>query len=147
MSTLGNQFNCPDCGTPFYNENGYEPHSHGEAIPIDPRGTLDMANMFRTRADLDNVERTRKVDLSNKTDLLNHLSSSNGHMMGPYAGWRATYVGEGPKEELGETVPGVRNYRGDDFELTHAELKTLHDHLHRVWGEPHLTQGDEHYHV
>lgn len=137
----GAQFSCQDCGKSFFTTSGYEPHSHGEPIEIDYRELEDISNQAKTHHALSEVERTRKVDLSNHADLLDHLSSMNGHAVGKYAKWRNAY------DELPDHIDGVRSSYGDDFELTHPELRIMHEKLHEHWGQEHLTNGDEHYHL
>ena len=144
-SNQGSQFSCQNCGKSFFTTNGYEPHSHGEPIEIDPRQVENISNQGKTYAELANIERTRKVDLGDHADLLDHMSSDNGHGMGKYANWRGSYDMEGIDQ-----VAGVRNYpdsRGLDFEMGHDELRKMHEKLHEVYPEEHLTNGDEHYHL
>lgn len=150
---LGNQFNCPTCGGPQYSSQGFTPHAHSGSHTLD----LDSSDRNEMRQISDasqwhakgaEIERTRTVDLSNKADLLDHLSSDNGHIIG-MPSWRASYLDAGPNREVGKQVPGVRDYRGEDFELTLPELQAMHSHLHRVYGdeEPHVTEGNEHRHL
>lgn len=139
----GSQFSCQNCGESFYTNKGYEPHSHGEPVEVDWRQVENISNQGKTAADLGEIERTRKVDLSNHADLLDHMTSEHGHYMGKYADWRATY-----KNEVPDNLQGVRPYRSDDFKLTHPELRVLHEKLHENYpDEQHLTVGDEHYHL
>jgi hypothetical protein len=85
------------------------------------------------------VERTRTVNLEDRNDLLDHITSDNGHIE-PHAKWR---------NEHPEDFPGIRPMRddGEDFELTTEELKKVHEHLHNEYpDEEHTTLGYEHFH-
>ena len=86
------------------------------------------------------IERTRAVHTHNHQDLLDHLKSDNGHLMGKYANYRNTHEDE--------HIPGVRpidnNY---DHELSHRELIALHHHDHNKWPDvEHTTLDGEHFH-
>jgi len=85
------------------------------------------------------VERTRTVDIHDHADLLDHLKSDNGHMMGRHAEWRNSHEDD--------HIPGVRPKGGDDREMTHQELIALHHHDHNKYtDEPHTTLDGEHFH-
>ena len=86
------------------------------------------------------IERTRTVKIHDHQDLLDHLKSNNGHILGKYANYRNTHEDE--------HIPGVRpiddNY---DHELTHRELIALHHHEHNKYPEDaHTTLDGEHFH-
>ena len=85
------------------------------------------------------IERTRSVSLHDHADLLDHLKSDNGHIMGPYAGYRNTHEGH---------IPGVRPVDPNwDHELTHRELIALHQHDHNQYDDmEHTTVDGEHFH-
>ena len=85
------------------------------------------------------IERTRAVNIHDHKDLLDHLQSDNGHMMGKYAGYRNSHD---------EHIPGVRPIDNDwDHELTHRDLIALHHHDHNKYPEdPHTTLDGEHFH-
>lgn len=141
MSTLGNQFNCQECGQPLYTAEGYSPHEHWNLDKEDADFLVGLAKYRRLEADTDEIERTRKVNLADPADLKDHLASDNGHMVGKYANWRNSYP------ELPENIPGVRSGQDEDFEMNHREMRIIHEKLHEHYDEPHLTNGDEHYHV
>lgn len=86
------------------------------------------------------IERTRAVNIHDHKDLLDHLQSDNGHIMGKYAQYRNTHDHE--------HIPGVRPKDPDyDHELTHRELIALHHHDHNQYtDEPHTTLDGEHFH-
>ena len=86
------------------------------------------------------IERTRAVHTHDHADLLDHLQSDNGHIMGKYAKYRNTHEDE--------HIPGVRpidpNY---DHELSHQELIALHHHDHNQYQDmEHTTVNGEHFH-
>ena len=127
--TFGAQFNCPECGSPQYDASGYTPHDHMsfKLGPVDIDHIKALAQAGRMSADADEIERTRRVDLGNRADLVDHLASDKGHLVGPHAEWRNSYP------ELGPHIPGVRDSHGEDFKLTDAELRTIHMKLHEHW--------------
>ena len=86
------------------------------------------------------IERTRTVHIHDQQDLLDHLKSDNGHIMGPYAGYRNTHEDE--------HIPGVRPIDDDfDHELSHRELIALHHHDHNKYpDQTHTTLDGEHFH-
>jgi hypothetical protein len=85
------------------------------------------------------IERTRNVQVHDHTDLLDHLQSDNGHIMGKYAQYRNTHDGH---------IPGVRPQDPNwDHELTHRELIALHQHDHNQYSDmDHTTLNGEHFH-
>lgn len=85
------------------------------------------------------IERTRSVNIHDHKDLLDHLQSDNGHMMGKYAGYRNSHD---------EHIPGVRPQDPNwDHELSHRDLIALHHHDHNKYPEdPHTTLDGEHFH-
>lgn len=85
------------------------------------------------------IERTRTVNIHDHADLLDHLKSNNGHLMGRHAQWRNTHEDE--------HIPGVRPKDWDDREMSHQELIALHHHDHGKYDdEPHTTLNGEHFH-
>ena len=85
------------------------------------------------------VERTRTVNIHDHADLLDHLKSDNGHIMGRHAEWRNTHEDD--------HIPGVRPKDWEDREMTHQELIALHHHDHSKYDdEPHTTLNGEHFH-
>jgi hypothetical protein len=85
------------------------------------------------------IERTRTVQVHDHADLLDHLQSDNGHIMGKYAQYRNTHEGH---------IPGVRPQDPNwDHELTHRELIALHQHDHNQYSDmDHTTLNGEHFH-
>jgi hypothetical protein len=152
---LGGQFNCKDCGQPVFDESGYTPHDHsnepdtdkGFTITLSPESLQwykDLHSAFALQAEGDSAERHREVDLSNRADLLDHLNSDNGHIMGGFGQYRASY-----NDDLGEkNIPGVRDSENDDFELTDAELRAIHSALHVHYADqPYENYGNMHRHL
>ena len=158
MTELSNQFNCPDCGKPQYTEKGYEPHDHSNDCPTcgDSKAdghwhtgmklTLDPSDiefykkvneMGKLQGQMDNIDATREVDLTNKADLLDHLGSDNGHGFAPYAGWCHTYDGEGLR-----TTSKCNQEMDHEMDLT--QLQSVHQELHEKYSEdyPHENTGD-----
>jgi hypothetical protein len=86
------------------------------------------------------IERTRAVHTHDHADLLDHLQSDNGHIMGRFAQYRNTHGDE--------HIPGVRPIDpGFDHELSHRELIALHQHDHNKYPEEGHTNVDgEHFH-
>lgn len=85
------------------------------------------------------IERTRAVSIHNHVDLLDHLQSDNGHMMGKFAQYRNSHD---------EHIPGVRPIDNNwDHELSHKDLIALHHHDHgKYTDDPHTTLDGEHFH-
>lgn len=99
----------------------------------------DVHNAARLSQSVDAIESTRLVSLHDHDDLLDHLKSDNGHIMGAYAHWRNSHD---------EHIPGVRPQSDTDRELTHQELIALHHHDHAKYPEdPHFTVDGEHWHA
>jgi transcription elongation factor Elf1 len=145
MPELGGQFNCPDCGTPQYSENGFEPHDHKNACPTCGESTADghwhieleptdidfyrkVNEMGNLQHQLDNIDATRTVDLTNKQDLIDHLASDNGHGFGRYAGWCRTYEGLNTNKNCNKEL---------DHEMTLTQLQSVHQELHDQEDIPH----------
>lgn len=86
------------------------------------------------------IERTRTVKTHDHQDLLDHLQSNNGHLMGRYAQYRNTHEDS--------HIPGVRPIDPDfDHELSHRELIALHHHDHNQYTDmEHTTINGEHFH-
>jgi hypothetical protein len=85
------------------------------------------------------IERTRTVQTHNHADLLDHLRSDNGHVMGKYAEFRNTHEDE--------HIPGVRPKEHYDNELSHRELIALHQHDHNKYTDmDHTSIDGEHFH-
>ena len=86
------------------------------------------------------IERTRAVHTHDHADLLDHLQSDNGHIMGKYANYRNTHQED-------EHIPNVRPMEHEDRELTHQELVALHHHDHNKYPDmEHTTVNGEHFH-
>ena len=85
------------------------------------------------------IERTRAVSIHDHKDLLDHLQSDNGHMMGKFAQYRNSHD---------EHIPGVRPIDNNwDHELSHKDLIALHHHDHNKYpDDPHTTLDGEHFH-
>jgi hypothetical protein len=85
------------------------------------------------------IERTRTVSIHDHKDLLDHLQSDNGHMMGKFAQYRNSHD---------EHIPGVRPIDNNfDHELSHKDLIALHHHDHgKYTDDPHTTLDGEHFH-
>jgi hypothetical protein len=85
------------------------------------------------------IERTRTVSIHDHKDLLDHLQSDNGHMMGKFAQYRNSHE---------EHIPGVRPIDNNfDHELSHKDLIALHHHDHgKYTDDPHTTLDGEHFH-
>ena len=85
------------------------------------------------------IERTRAVSIHDHKDLLDHLQSDNGHMMGKFAHYRNSHD---------EHIPGVRPIDNNwDHELSHKDLIALHHHDHNKYpDDPHTTLDGEHFH-
>jgi hypothetical protein len=85
------------------------------------------------------IERTRAVSIHDHKDLLDHMQSDNGHMMGKFAQYRNSHD---------EHIPGVRPIDNNfDHELSHKDLIALHHHDHgKYTDDPHTTLDGEHFH-
>jgi hypothetical protein len=85
------------------------------------------------------IERTRGVSLHDHADLLDHLKSDNGHIMGAYANYRNSHD---------DHIPGVRPVDNNfDHELSHRELIALHHHDHSKYPDmEHTTLDGNHFH-
>jgi hypothetical protein len=122
---------CPDCNQP------------GDHIHLDPHDIHmyeAMHNAGKMHAAGAEIERTRAVNIHDHADLLDHLRSDNGHMMGKYANYRNTHQED-------EHIPNVRPMEHEDRELTHQELIALHHHDHNKYPEEgHTTLNGEHFH-
>lgn len=122
---------CPECG-------GSGSHIHlSEGDVAAYQAVSSAAQLAAAGAE---VERTRSVHTHDRRDLLDHLQSDNGHMMGRFAGYRNTH--------LDEHIPGVRPIDRDyDHELSHRELIALHHHDHNQYSDMgHTTVDGEHFH-
>lgn len=132
MTEQGSQFNCPECGTPQYSEKGYEPHDHSSfTIDLDPSDIefyKKVNEMGRLQGQMNHIDATREVDLTNREDLLDHLSSDNGHGMGPYAGWCHTYDGLRTNSNCNQEM---------DHEMDLTQLQSVHQELHGKEDYPH----------
>ena len=114
-------------------------HKHIELSREDIEAYKGMQAASKLQAAGAEIERTRTVDIHNHADLLDHLSSNNGHMMGRFANWRNTHEDK--------HIPNVRPSQGDDRELSHQELIALHHHDHNKYPEDlHTTVNGEHFH-
>ena len=142
----GQQFTCEECGKPKYAAEGSS-HFHIPISQEDRDFYKGLREHFDMLHQMDSVERTREVNLNDKADLLDHLKSNNGHMMGEYAGYRGTYY-QRPYHDIPDRIPGVRDYDGEDHELSHEELKAVHTQLHNLYpDEAHVTEGSYHRHL
>ena len=108
--------------------------------PEDIKAYEAMHNAGKLQAAGAEIERTRTVKTHDHADLLDHMQSNNGHLMGRYAKYRNTHEHE--------HIPGVRpidpNY---DHELSHQELIALHHHDHNQYQDmEHTTVNGEHFH-
>lgn len=141
MTEQGAQFSCPNCGEPFYNENGYNPHQHSDHAGFH----LDSNDLDRikqlgvhlaTVRELGDVEKARDVNLSSYNDLKDHLSSEHGHGIGPNADWESAYEYDLPKESYGD----------DDRELSLYELQLKHQKLHDAYPDEKYENTTESWH-
>ena len=116
--------------------DGFEVHLD----PEDIRNYEAISQAAKLHATGASIERTRTVKTHDHADLLDHLQSNNGHVMGKYAQYRNTHEDE--------HIPGVRpidpNY---DHELSHRELIALHQHDHNKYpDQEHTTLDGDHFH-
>lgn len=124
---------CEDCGKP--NADGHFHVQFSEDNIAAMRAYHEAAKLSAAGAE---IERTRTVDLSDRNDLVDHLSSDNAHMMGKWSTWRNSHD---------EDIPGVRPQSDEDFELTDEELRAVHEHEHAKYDdEPFTTLGSSHFH-
>ena len=122
------------CGSSWCDNQ--EPHMH--LSDEDVQAYKAMAEAGRLSAEGARIERTRTVNIHDYQDLLDHLQSNNGHVMGPYANWRNSHD---------EHIPNVRPMEDDDRELSHQELIALHHHDHNNYPDMiHTTLDGEHFH-
>jgi hypothetical protein len=123
---------CSECGKP-------DDHIHLSEHDVNTYKAIGEA--ARLSAMGSEIERTRAVKTHDHQDLLDHLQSDNGHLMGRYAQYRNTHQED-------EHIPGVRPIDPDyDHELTHRELIALHHHDHNKYPEDkHTTIDGEHFH-
>jgi hypothetical protein len=126
----------PHCASEWCNE----PKDHIHLSEQDVNAYKQMHEAAQISHAGTEIERTRAVQTHEHADLLDHLQSNNGHIMGRYAQYRNTHDDE--------HIPGVRpidpNY---DHELTHRELIALHQHDHNKYPEEgHTTMDGEHFH-
>jgi hypothetical protein len=121
---------CPDCGKP-------NDHIHLDEHSVNAYKQIHEAAKMAAMGS--EIERTRSVSLHSHADLLDHLKSDNGHIMGAYANYRNSHD---------EHIPGVRPIDPNwDHELSHRELIALHQHDHNKYPEdPHTTIDGEHFH-
>lgn len=126
----------PHCGSEWCNETSDHFHLSEESVNSF-KAMHEAAQMHHAGAE---IERTRAVQTHDHADLLDHLRSDNGHVMGRYAQYRNTHEDE--------HIPGVRPIDpGYDHELTHRELIALHNHDHNKYpDEGHTTLNGEHFH-
>jgi hypothetical protein len=122
---------CPDCGK-------VNDHIHLDEESVNAYQQIHAAAKMAAMGS--EIERTRSVSIHNHADLLDHLQSDNGHIMGKYAQYRNTH------EDT--HIPGVRPIDNDfDHELSHKELIALHHHDHNKYpDDPHTTVDGEHFH-
>ena len=123
------------CDEPGCNEPN--DHIHLSREDIDTYKAIhEAAQLHHAGAE---IERTRTVNIHDHADLLDHLKSDNGHIMGAYANYRNSHEGH---------IPGVRPIDPDfDHELTHRELIALHHHDHNQYPDmDHTTLNGEHFH-
>lgn len=139
------QFTCSQCGEPLSDHVSEGKHGANALFPeIEAKfgggnAPLDLIQGVNQAA------RTAKVNLGNRKELVNHLESVAGHGLIDDVGansveYRDSY------DHIGEDVPGVDFSRGPE-KLSTPELQSLHTWLHNYQGIPHLTNGNEHYHV
>jgi hypothetical protein len=122
---------CPECN---------QPGDHIHLDPSDIRAYEAMHNAGKMQAAGAEIERTRAVNVHDHADLLDHLQSNNGHMMGKYANYRNTHQED-------EHIPNVRPIKHEDREMTHQELIALHHHDHNKYPEDgHTDLNGEHFH-
>lgn len=123
------------CGSSWCNNQSDHIHLGEE----DVKAYQQMAEAGKMAAAGAEIERTRTVKTHDHQDLLDHLRSNNGHMMGKYANYRNTHEDE--------NIPGVRPSDHYDHELSHRELIALHNHDHNKYAdEQHTTLDGEHFH-
>jgi hypothetical protein len=117
-----------------------DPQDHIHLSQDDIREYQAIHNAGKLHAAGAEIERTRAVNIHDHADLLDHLNSDNGHVMGNYAQYRNTHQEQ--------HIPGVRPIDPDyDHELTHRELIALHHHDHNQYDDmPHTTLNGEHFH-
>lgn len=163
---FGPQFTCEHCGQPLNDHPADEFGKHG-AISI----FEEVAAKFNTQvepvkidgefkypdghgpslhpdliASMGNVEANRKVDLSNRKDLVNHLESPHGHNLIDDVGYGSLEYRDA-YDHYPEKIPGVDFTSGPE-KLSLKELQALHMWFHDgPDGVKHLTKGNEHYHV
>jgi hypothetical protein len=155
---------CQDCG-----ESKSDGHFHITLSPQDVAVYKQMHDHFARQREMQDIERTRTVNLNYTNDLLDHLKSTNGHGVddymtrhprsGNYAhpelyshygeDWAKMRSAYHPRygfsmEDMPESIPGVRDLTpGEpDFELTHSELRSVHSQLHKTWPEEHVNEGE-----
>ena len=118
--------------------NNPEAHIHLSAQDIDMYKAIHNAAQMQHAGD--EIERTRHVNLHDYNDLLDHLKSDNGHIMGAYANYRNTHDDE--------HIPNVRPIDPDfDHKLSPQELIALHHHDHNKYpDQTHTTLDGEHFH-
>ena len=123
------------CDEPGCNEP--KEHFHLSQEDIDAYEAISRASKLQAAGA--EIERTRTVSLHDHADLLDHLKSDNGHIMGPHAEYRNSHDNH---------IPGVRPIDPDwDHELTHRELIALHQHDHNKYpDDKHTTIDGEHFH-
>ena len=122
------------CDEPGCNEP--QDHFHLSREDVDTYKAIhEAAQLQHSGAE---IERTRAVNIHDHADLLDHLKSNNGHIMGRHAQWRNTHEDD--------HIPGVRPKDWEDRQMSHQELIALHHHDHSKYtDEPHTLDG-EHFH-
>ena len=124
------------CGSSWCNDQSEHIHLSDE----DVKAYKSYHEAGKMQAMGDEIERKRTVHTHDHADLLDHMQSDNGHLMGRYAQYRNTHESK--------HIPGVRPIDPDfDHELTHKELIALHHHDHNQYSDmEHTTVNGEHFH-
>jgi hypothetical protein len=140
---IGQQFTCRQCGEPINNHPSDGKHGANMMFEEFKAKVGDGDTPSDLISAVNNAARTQRVNLGNRKELINHLESVHGHGL-------IDDVGAGSVEYRDAydhmDVPGI-DWNSSKEKLTTPELQTLHDHLHKIGGIPHLTNGNEHYHL
>lgn len=127
-----------NCKDPGCKSAGTE-HFHLQFHPEEVERMKAWHNAVQLQHMGSEVERTRAVNIHDHADLLDHLKSDNGHIMGRHAEWRNTHDSD--------HIPGVRPKDWEDRQMTHQELIALHHHDHAQYTDmDHTTLNGEHFH-
>ena len=139
------QFFCQHCGEPLDNHVSEGKHGANFLFPEIQAKVGDGDTPIDLIRAVNNIEKTKRIDLNNRDELIHHLESVQGHGLIDDVGANSVEYRDA-YGHIEENIPGI-DWNSEKPTFSTEELQSLHNWLHSKSNIPHLTVGNEHYHL